>query len=221
MALDPRKRQRKLQRRKAKQKAEHREVARRESRGLAGELQQASAAPILHCFATTDVWDQGIGNVLISRQLTNGTVAFAVFLVDAYCLGVKDVFMNIGPQSGYEQGVYRKITDEYTTVPLKPECLRKLVEGAVEYALGFGLPPHPDYRTARMIFGDIRAEACTERYVYGKDGKPYFMAGPYDGPAKCQQIIRALENHCGPKGYHFLMPVDGDFEVDDLIEEDD
>jgi hypothetical protein len=224
MAQDPKRRQQKLERRKAKQKAQRRELARHESRGMAGKLQQASAAPVLHCFATTDVWDQGIGYVVISRLLPNGTVAFVAFLVDIYCLGVKNVMMDVAPRSRYEEGFYRKVTGEFTSRPLKPECARKLVEGAVDYAMDLGFSPHPDCRAARMIFGDISAEACTERYVYGKDGKPFFMSGPYDGPAKCRNIIHTLENRCGPKGFHFLMPLDpnrGDLDDLELVEEED
>ena len=222
MALDPRKRQRKLEKRRAKQKAERREVARLQSQGLAGQFQQAAAAPVLHCLAATDLWEQGIGNVLISRRLKDGAVAFVVFLVDMYCLGVKDVIMNVAPRARYDRDLYGKLADQATLVPLKPECARKLVEGAVEYARDLGLPPYPDYRTAKLIFGDVVAEACSEQYVYGKNGKPFFVAGPYDGPLKCRQILRTLENHVGPDGYHFLMPVGGPhFDIGMLPDEEE
>lgn len=81
--------------------------------------------------------------------------------------------------------------------PLKPECLRKLVEGAVQYAADLGLQPHADYRAARMIFGDIRTDECTEEFEYGKDGKPVFIMGPRDNPAECQRIFQAIENRIG------------------------
>lgn len=207
MPVDPRKRQKKLERQKAKEKAQRRELARRESRGLAPRLEEAAAAPILHCVATEEIWTVGIGNVLISRQMSSGIVAFATFLVDVYCLGVKDVFMNVAPRPRYDREMYGKLKERGSLVPMTPECARKLIEGAVEYALGFGLPPHPDYRTAKLIFGDIAAEVCAEEYVYGQHGKPFFAAGPYDSPDKCQQILRALEKHCGPGGYDFMIPV--------------
>lgn len=209
MPVDPRKRQKKLERRKAKQKAERREVARSQSRGLASRLEEASTAPILHCCVTATTWRVGVGNVLVSRQLPIGQVAFAVFLVDVYCLGVKNAMMNILPRVHYDRQVYGKLARQSSWTPIKPECAHKLVEGAVRYALDLGLPPHADYRTARLIFGDIAAEACTEEYVFGKDGKPFFIAGPHDNSAKCQQILAALQHHCGPDGYHYLIPVGG------------
>ena len=44
-----------------------------------------------------NLWKAGIGHVLLSRQLGSGEVAFAVFLVDMYCFGVKDVMINVLP----------------------------------------------------------------------------------------------------------------------------
>jgi len=209
MAINPRKRQKKLERRKAKEKAERRELARRESPGLPSRIQQASAAPILHCCVTAEIWRHGIGNVLVSRQLSDGQVAFAVFLVDVYCLGVKNIFVNIVSRARYDEEGYGKLIHQGGLTKMLPECARKLVENAVQYANELGLSPHSDYRTARLIFADIAAEACTEDYTFGKDGKPFFVSGPHDSPARCQQILRTLHNHCGPDGYHFLMMAGG------------
>jgi hypothetical protein len=118
---------------------------------------------------------------------------------------VKDVIMNVLPRATYDAQIHEKISKRHPVVLLKPECARKLVEGAVEYALDLGLPPHADYRVAKLIFGSISAEACTEEYVYGKDGKPLFVSGPYDDAAKCRFVLRALQDRCGPDGYHYLM----------------
>ena len=206
MAKDSRKRQKKLERRKAKAKAKKKALARQQGRGMAVRLEEAAAAPILHCCTTDVLWDQGMSNVLVSRDL-NRSVAYVMFLLDVYCLGVKNVIMGVVPRSRYDWQVYEKLSDQYQLVKLKPEAARKLVEGAVEYARNLGLSPHPDYRKARVIFGDIDADACSEEFVYGKDGKPCFVAGPYDSPWRSKQIIRTLTDRCGPDGFHSLMPL--------------
>jgi hypothetical protein len=207
MVQEAHRRQRKLQRKKAKKKAERRELARRESGGLASRIARVSAAPILHCGVTDALWEEGIGEVLLSRQLHDGQVAFVVFLVDMYCLGVKDVIVAIGTRQRYDQQLYHKLASRGLN-ELAPQCARKLVEGAVNYALNLGLSPHPDYRIAKQIFGDISADACSEQYEYGKDGRPFFMSGPFDDRARCQQVLQALEDHCGPDGYHYVIGVE-------------
>ena len=40
---------------------------------------------------------------------------------------------------------------------------------------------------AKLILGGIDSGACTEEYEYGKDGKPLFLAGPHDSPAKLRR----------------------------------
>jgi hypothetical protein len=206
MAIDPRRRQKKLERRQAKVKAKRRELARRESQGLPSRLQQASTAPILHCCVNSEIWRHGIGHVLISRQLAGGTVAFAAFLLDVYCLGVKNAFANITSRTYYDDDLYGKLAAQGPLAKMQPECARKLVEGAVQYASDMGFSPHTDYRTARLLFGGVSTEACTEEYTFGKDGKPLFVAGPHDNSFRCEQILKTLHNHCGPDGYHFLIP---------------
>ena len=213
MAVDPRKRQKKLERKKAKQKAERRDLARREPQGMALRLASAARYPVLHCCMVSELWEKGIGNVLISRQLPRGEVAFVAFLVDVYCLGVKDVILQVAPRASYQEKMYDRLADRYELTSLKPECARKLVEGAVQYALDLGLSPHPDYRVAKAIFGDVSPEACRESYTYGKDGKPFFFAGPYDDHARCTYILRSLHEHCGPDGYHYVLPLQGPLEI--------
>ena len=136
MAMDSRKREKKLERRKAKAKKQA--LARQASRGTAVRFGEAAAAPILHCCTTEVLWDEGISSVLISRKLKSGHVAFAVFLLDVYCLGVKDVMLGVVPRSRYDWQVHGKLSEKYRLVKLKPEAARTLVEGAVEYAYRLG-----------------------------------------------------------------------------------
>ena len=204
MALDPRKRQKKLQRRKSKQKAKKKSTALGQFSPLGQQMVLAEKAPILHCCAADSLWDEGIGNVLISRA-RGAEVAFGMFLVDMYCLGVKNAFFNVVSRSDYDFKIFEQaFRGEH--VDLSPECGRNLVEGAVRYARDLGFAPHRDYRQAKRIFGDIDATECQQQFVYGKDGQPMFIAGPDDGAMRCRQIIDTLAARCGPDGFHFTMP---------------
>jgi len=208
MAMDPRKRQKKLEKQRAKKKAAKRAIARRQAQGFAAQFETAANSPILHCCMREELWDKGIGEVLISRSLPNGNVAFAVFLVDVYCLGVKDAWSGIPSRLEYDETLYGKIRRQSEIVSVKPAYARKLIEGAVQYAEAIGLSPHADYRVAKLIFGEISTDSCTEQFVYGHDGKPFFISGPYDDAYRCRHIMKTMESHCGPDGYHYLLSVD-------------
>ena len=207
MAKDPRKRQKQQERRAAKRQAKHRQLARVKSAGLPERLSTAVQYPVLHSWVTNDLWTGGLGWVCLSRQLPNGQVAYAVFLVDRYCLGVKNAMAGIVGRFTYDNQIVRKMRREASAKELTPAAARKLVEGAVAYAHALGLPPHPDYQTARLLFGDIDPAESTDEFEFGKDGKPFFVAGPNDTPDRCRRILRALEQSHGPGGFDFLMPM--------------
>jgi hypothetical protein len=206
MPTDPRKRQKKQERHAAKRKAKQQHLVREKHAGLADRLTAAARSPVLHSEATTDLWDQGLGWVSLSRELPNGHVAFAVFLVDRYCLGVKDAMADVVGRSTYESQIVRKMRSDFTAKELSPADVRKLVEQAVEYARGLGFQPHPDYARARHIFGAIDPADSTAEFEFGKDGKPFFFAGPNDTPERCRRILATLTQACGPGGFDYLVP---------------
>ncbi|MFO0967400.1 MAG: hypothetical protein U0793_17715 [Gemmataceae bacterium] len=216
MATDPRKRQKKLAKKVAKRKEKHHLLIREKCLGLAERLAAASRHPILHAGIASTLWNQGIGQAYLSRELPNGSIAFATFLIDRYCLGVKNAHADIVGRFSYESDFLPRVKDAETAAPAK---VRKLVEDAVEYARKLGFAPHPDYHKAKAIFGDIDPAACDETFEFGKDGKPLFINGPYDTPDRCRQIISTLERSRGRDGYHFV--VGGPATSAALSEEDD
>lgn len=192
MALDLRQRQKKVERKKAKQKARRQDLKPFDRFDFRTRMQHIENVPFLHCCVRGDIWDQGVGNVIVSRQFPNGPVAVAGFLLDVFCLGVKDVFYNIMPRSAYEAKVYQKLFDGQPVLHMEPAEAKKLIEGAVQYAADLGIPPHADYAKGKLILADVDSSQCDTTFEYGRNGRPVFIQGPYDSPAYCEQIFRAL-----------------------------
>jgi hypothetical protein len=207
MALDARKRQKKAEKRNAKQKARQKEQARRKTEDMGQRLERLASAPILHCCTTQDLWDKGMAQVLLSRELANSQVAFSLFLVDRYCLGVKDALCGFTERSNYFDNLYERFATDGNAVALQPAEARKLVESAVEYARGIGLSPHAKYAQASAIFGDIDAAASNRTFEFGSEGKPLFIAGPNDSPGRCASIVGLLQEHCGAGNFDYIVHV--------------
>ncbi len=205
MPTKDQRRQKKLSRKAAKRKAVHKELARQKQGGLAAEFARIANAPVLDCLVCETVWDEGIGNVLLSRELRNGQVAYAVFLVDVYCLGVKDVIADIRSKMSYREDLLQRLLDRNEFDEVSASYVRKLVESSVAYAHSFGLPPHRDYRIGKELFGNIDPADCDEEFEFGKDGKPFFISGPFDTPERCNRIMGNLREHCGDDNFHFTM----------------
>src|ERR1700722_12170737 len=96
-----------------------------------------------------------MGWVGLSRRFLDGDVAFAVFLVDAYCLGVKDAMSGVIERSEYDTRIAGRMRSEFGSQDVTPAAARKLVEGAVDYARKLGFAPHSDYQRAKLLFGAI------------------------------------------------------------------
>ena len=207
MAANQKRRQRQLEKKRAKRRERHRLLVKQKNRGLAEQLSEAAArAPILDCFISEDVWEGGIGYAIISRELPHNQVAVANFLVDQYCLGVKNAFAAIMTKAEYENRLIGELEERFTLIRVTPPTARNFVEQAVEYARRLGLNPHQDYHRSKAIFGDIDPQQADEQFEFGQDGKPHFMAGPYDTPDRCYRILSILEHSCGRGGFHYTIP---------------
>jgi hypothetical protein len=206
MALDPRKLQKKRERKKAK---ERKSQASARAHKPTDPFDRCGEGAAQDCYFYSELWSQGIGCVHLSRKLPNGQIALASFLVDVFCLGVKNALWKVVSPLAYEDYL-EQVRSQGPLTRMKPECARKLVEESVAYAQSFGLNPHPDYVRASKIFGDINAAACREQFTFGRNGKPYFVQGPYDSPEKCRRIMVALRQHTGLDVADFQIEISAD-----------
>jgi len=186
-----------LQQKRAKKAAKRKDVrksAPSAHSGKAAEWLAAANAPIADVYIPEGLFDEGLGSVWFSRRLEDGRYALSVFLVDAFCLGVKSTMYAILEPEKYRVHLenFLHISEE-AFVPCEPAYLRKLVETAVAYARGLGLDPHVDYKFAKLIFGDVNAADSDAHFSFGRDGNPYYVAGPGDSPAEQRRVIKQLE----------------------------
>ncbi len=151
MPRDPRKHQKALMKKRSKEKASLQRTSNRQaSTSLSPQaiIRRARAFPFLECWISAN-WqkdDLGLVEILLGRQQPDGDICFGVYLVDKYCLGLKNTFANAGFS-------------------------------------------HTRYQNE----------------VFGKNGKPFFVAGPHDNVAR---ILKQLEKTAGPGNYDYFAPLD-------------
>jgi hypothetical protein len=165
------------------------------------------------------LFDSGCGYLIVSRFKADGRVEAGFFLLDVFCLGVKDAgFYRFSSVADYQESLLDRFFRDEDPVRMTPAAARKLTENAVSYARGLGFSPGIDYKKASRVFGGITTAGCDEEFVFGKDGKPLYIQGPSDPPARVERILRTLEARCGEGGYHYIAAAD-DFELLDGAEE--
>lgn len=168
--------------------------------GAEAAARAAAGFPICSCIRTADLFGHGIGWLSLGRRMNDGRIALGAFLVDVFCLGVKDAFFRQVSAAELDAQI-----GGGDFVPIAPDYALKLLQDAVGYAGSFGLPPHPEYGAAVALFGDVSAETCQENFTFGKDGKPFYVSGPNDTPARIRQIVNALNRTCGPGGFEYAI----------------
>jgi hypothetical protein len=144
----------------------------------------------------------GLVGVVVARQGRRaGEVSVCGYLVDPYCLGVKDV---LGPDrfdrrklGALVERFFGAFDGEPVQAPV--ELARQLVWGAVAYARDLGFEPHADFDAAA---GHLPALGEPSVIGFGCDGMPYYVEGPEDDT---DRIMATLERRVGVDNFHFLV----------------
>jgi hypothetical protein len=145
---------------------------------------------------------RGIVTALVAREHRHDSVSVCVYLVDVFCLGVKNAVpprvMPIRDLATFRALAFRgHESGEPVAVPL--DLVQHLVIGAVDNARRLGFEPHADLAPATGHLGDWVGPSAIG---FGLDGKPTYIQGPYDDPNK---VLRTLDRAVGSDGYDFTV----------------
>ena len=123
----------------------------------------------------------GEGHAVIVRKHTGGKRTVGCYLIDAWCLGVRDAFY----VARLEEDEYRDFMDRLkSSVPgsmdeVPYEELHNWVFGALEFAAEAGVSPHKDFAVARYLLEDDEDESIPIiEYPFGMDGKHHLVRLP-------------------------------------------
>lgn len=152
--------------------------------------------------AAADAGPAGLVTVVVAREHGGSKVSVCSYLVDVYCLGVKNT---IGPHVLDRRKLpeFRfQMSHRYADTPLAAplDLAQHLVFGAIEYARGFGFEPHPDFAACAEHLGEWQGPSVIG---FGYQGKPLFIQGPNDDAAR---IMKRLKRKVGRGGFHLIAP---------------
>jgi hypothetical protein len=166
----------------------------------------AGNAPIRLCLLSEELFGTGMGTLILARGSPGGGAAVAILLLDTFCLGVKDVvFETMQPEQ------LRRYVDHMDSasrmIPEEPASARKLVRDLVQWSGELGFHPPRLFAAAERLFGDVDPQACDAVFEFGKDGKPFYIAGPNDSASVSNMRMRRLHTTLGEGAYDYLVPV--------------
>jgi hypothetical protein len=143
----------------------------------------------------------GFAQVFIART-DRQQLIICSYLIDYWCLGVKDALapkkMDRLDYEAMVKSVSHNFGEDFEEITLAQA--QSIVFGAVEYATGLGFDPHPDFAQAKPHLG-LRSDPLMP-IEFGKDGKPYYINGPYD---RLDRIIATLDRSVGKGNYNYTI----------------
>jgi len=130
----------------------------------AGQALQAAALPIRACLLSEELFDTGMGTLVLARGATVGPIFFEVYLLDTFCRGVKNIIFRTMDQDQLDFYIDRLEAASPMTA-VDPSYARKLVRDLVRCAgasvrrrRSRCLQNRIRFRTGRQTFLHLRPE---------------------------------------------------------------
>ena len=183
---------------------------------ISRHLQHAREYPLYGCWVMKDWQEAGITPVVVARQQESRRVVLGLYLVDIYCLGIKNTFARTDYSlNSFERELPALCSGE--PEPCSVEFAHEMVYGALEYADKLGFQPHPDfYRLGvNLVLDPPDAHPRVDHITFGHEGKPLYVAGPNDSEGMVSFVMRTLTRTCGEGNFDFLVGLGGSGDMQD------
>jgi hypothetical protein len=164
--------------------------------------QKGRSLPVYECLINADWKEEGLASIAVCRQMPSGNLVVGVYLVDTYCLGLKQTmyFFN-HPIDMWESDLRNMIYDEQDYEVCDYVLAHNIIYGGIAYAEDLQFKAHKDFRVTQFLLAEDTEEVELIEIEFGKNGKPYYVPSPEDN---VDYIIGRLYMEAG----------DGHFEVD-------
>ncbi|MDE6442904.1 MAG: hypothetical protein K2K64_00570 [Muribaculaceae bacterium] len=174
--------------------------------------EKASNLPLYKCFISKNYKEAGEVIAIISRTRGNGKLCTANFLIDLWCLGIKDVFGNVN----LEKERFDDYIKENSEILM--ECdyplVHNMIYGAEEFAEEIEINPHPSFRLWKNLLAEDNDDIPLMEMEFGRNGK-YLLITEAGSPEA--MLIPKLKKKLGDD-FDFIIsdhPTDIDFDEDE------
>ncbi|MDR3267777.1 MAG: DUF1186 domain-containing protein [Tannerella sp.] len=163
--------------------------------------------PIAECLINEDWKENGMANILIVRQHKSGNYTIGGYLVDTFCLGLKDTFFRFNvPEEEYENiktgGFFSETSyDE----------LHNIIYGAIGYADDLGICPHKNFEITQYLLAEDTEDVPLIEYEFGYNGKPRLIV---KNKLELSYYRLMLAKSTGGN-FEYFVAEGSDFDIDD------
>ncbi len=179
--------------------------------------QRARSLEIGTCYVSEDITECGEGHVIVTRRHTGGRVSVAVYLVDIYCIGVKDSFFRLRLEDD-------ELEEMLDSAPSIRECsydeAHNWIYGAIAWAEEAGIEPDKSFAVTKYMLEEDTDDISLIEYEFGRDGKHLLVA---NNNLEASRYLPLLKKNLGEGNFMFTINMDNldedlEWDPDKLLE---
>jgi len=163
-------------------------------------VRRAVEFPVGPCYVSRTWQDRGLAQVIVLRQVPDGTFLLGAYLVDVFCLGVKNAF-SVRLDNDEVRSFLAGCPDALQEISY--EDARSVILGAIEFARQFGFEPDESWTASSAVVEPERL--FNRRFNFGKDGQPLYIQGPHDN---AREIMNRLAPFVKEGSAHYITAAD-------------
>lgn len=180
-------------------------------------FRKARSLPIAKVYMSDkEAFDEGICNIIVLRQQPSGNYVMGVFLVDLFCLGIKDTFFRFGISWNEFVENFLEVYNADINIleETSPQNAQGIIKNSLEYAATLGISPHKEFKLTQYILDDMKIVKSVQ---VERPEKPVYASLRADyNPL----VIAALNKSIGEGNYDVFIK-DEIFDDEDWIDDED
>lgn len=164
--------------------------------------QRARSLEIGSCYVCDDITEYGKGYVIVTRRHTGGRVSMAMYLIDAYCVGVKDSFFRLRLEEDELEELLDRVSN---TRECSYEEAHNWVYGAIAWAEEAGISPDKSFAVTKYMLEEDTDDVPLIEYEFGRDGKHLLIA---NNNLEASRYLPLLKKNLGESKFNFIINQD-------------
>lgn len=184
--------------------------------------QKAKNLPIYECLVNENWKEEGLVHVHIARQHSNGNITHAFYLVDLYCLGVKDTGFRFNDSISEYEELRERMDDNENFVQCSYALAHNIVYAGWIYGEELGFKQHKEF----VFITQFMLEDDTDEIEFidiecGKEGRPFLIRSNFMLSTEFNKHRKHLEAKFGEDGFEWADESNEEFDDYEEDEEDE
>lgn len=138
--------------------------------------QRVRKLPVGKCYLSKGWEKSGEAVAIVTRCHPKGTFTVGIFLIDTFCIGIRDSFYRFNIGSSELDRQIKKISSDVIIEESDYVTVHNLIYGAIEFAEEAGILPDKSYAMTQYILSPDTEDIPLMQFDFGKDGRHFLIA---------------------------------------------